>query len=50
MIIESSATILIVVETKFSVRNGPGPRQGPAGGLPRALDGTGRHNAVHTRP
>ena len=33
-----------------SVRNGPGPRQGPAGGLPRAPDGTGQHNAVHTRP
>ena len=33
-----------------SVRNGPGPRQGPAGGLPRAPDGTGRQNAVHTRP
>ena len=33
-----------------SVRNGPGPRQGPAGGLPRAPDGTGRHNAVYTRP
>ena len=34
----------------ISVHNGPGPRQGPAGGLPRAPDGTGRQNAVHTRP
>ena len=33
-----------------SVLNGPGPPQGPTGGLPRALDRTGRQNAVHTRP
>jgi len=33
-----------------SVLNGPGPLQGPMGGLPRALDGTGRQNAVHIRP
>ena len=34
----------------ISVLNGPGPPQGPTGGLPRALDRTGRQNAVHTRP
>jgi len=33
-----------------SVLNGPGPPQGPTGRLPRALDRTGRQNAVHTRP
>ena len=33
-----------------SVLNSPGPPQGPTGGLPRALDRTGRQNAVHTRP
>ena len=27
-----------------------GPLPGPTGGLPRALDWTGRQNAVHTRP
>ena len=36
--------------TTTSVRKSPGPRQGPLGGLPRAPDGTGRQNAVHTRP
>ena len=34
----------------LSVHNGPGPRQGPAGGLPRAPDKTGRQKAVCPRP
>jgi len=34
----------------ISVLNGPGPPQGAAGGLPRALDGTGRQKAVRSRP
>jgi len=32
-----------------SVLNGPGPPQGPAGGLPRALDGAGPQKAVRSR-
>ena len=33
-----------------SVPNRPGPLQGPADGLPRALDGTGRRNMSRPRP
>ena len=33
-----------------SVPNRPGPLQGPADGLPRALDGTGRRNMSRSRP
>ena len=33
-----------------SVPNHPGPLQGPADGLPRALDGTGRRNMSRPRP
>jgi len=38
-----------VLEEVTSVLNGPGPPKGPAVGLPRALDGTGRQKAVRSR-
>jgi len=34
----------------LGVLNGPGPPQGPARGLSRALDGTGGQKAVRSRP
>ena len=33
----------------LSVRSSPGPLEGPAGGLPRAQDETGRQNVIRSR-
>jgi len=45
-----AGTVFRLTTQKCSVLNGPGPPQGPAGGPPRALDGTGRQKAVCSRP
>jgi len=41
---------LLLHQVAISVLKGPGAPWGPAGRLPRALDRTGRQNAVHARP
>ena len=46
----SGAVLDVAARVEISVPNGPGARQGPEDGLPRARDRTGRQKICRPRP